>query len=309
MDITCRRCGTVYHADLAHLGKRLRCTQCASVIVIENQQPAPVSLDASHVQTNQRSSGTSVKTSAPKSRWAICVGASALLIISLAIWRLHPRSQTGVVNQQSQAESGTTQPSDMYKGDPEKLNSPSTNLPPDTERNVVSNPFATVPNAQSPATSDNSAPPLAPRPKSYHSLPNGARLGEDTGISGHGKLFISNQTSLDAVVRLYNRSTLETIRWFFVKSHGSFSVDSIPEGDYNLAYSLGLDWVDSEDAFRWNPSYHEFEKEFIYSEQRDTSRIQYDEISVTLHPVMGGNVRTKDISRSEFLKGHRHLPL
>jgi hypothetical protein len=37
--------------------------------------------------------------------------------------------------------------------------------------------------------------------------------------------------------------------------------------------------------------------------------IQYKDISVTLHPVMGGNVRTKDISRSEFLKGHRHVPL
>jgi hypothetical protein len=75
------------------------------------------------------------------------------------------------------------------------------------------------------------------------------------------------------------------------------------------AYSSGLDWVDSEDAFRWNPSYYEFEKTIIYSEQRDTGGIQYKDISVTLHPVVGGNVRTKSISRSDFLKAHRHLPL
>jgi hypothetical protein len=111
-------------------------------------------------------------------------------------------------------------------------------------------------------------------------------------------------------VQLYNCSSLETVGWFFVKAHGSFTVDAIPEGNYNLAYSSGLDWVDSEDAFRWNPSYHEFEKEIAYIENRGTSGIiHYKDISATLHPVMGGNARTKDISRSEFLKGHRHVPL
>jgi len=309
LDITCRRCGTQYHAELAHLGKRLKCTQCGAIIVIENQQPAAASLGASHVQPNQHNSP--VETTAPKShfRWAMYVGASALLITSLSIWRLHSRPQTEVVNQLSHPKSETTQQGDLHKDDPEQLSNPSRNLPPDTARNVVSNPFAAAPNDQSIATSGYSAPRLDPRPKSYHSLPNGARLGEDIGSSGHGTLSISNQTSLDAVVRLYNRSTLETVRWFFVKAHGSFTMKSIPEGNYNLAYSSGLDWVDSDDTFRWNPSYHEFQKTVTYSEQRDASGIQYDDINVTLHPVMGGNVRTKPISRSEFLKGHRHVSL
>ena len=307
LDITCRRCGTLYHADLAHLGKRLRCTQCGSIIVIEDQQPAPVSLDASHVQPHQHSPDSPGKTSAskPRSRWAIYVG-TALVITSLAIWGLNPRPRMGVMNQRTHAESGTPQQDNFHQGDPEQSISPSRTLPPHTRRNVVSNPFPTAPNEQSLATSSNSAPSLDPRPKSYHSLPNGARLSDDIDSSGHGELSISYQTSLDAVVRLYDRLTLETVRWFFVNARGSFTVKSIPEGDYNLAYSLGLDWANSEDAFRWNPSYHQFEKAIIYSEQTDKSGIQYKDISVTLHPVKGGNVRTKSISRSEFLKGHRH---
>lgn len=83
----------------------------------------------------------------------------------------------------------------------------------------------------------------------------------------------------------------------------------IPEGSYTLVYASGLDWVKSPDAFRWNPSYHQFERSLTYSEKTDSTGTAYDAISITLHPVVGGNVPTKTISREEFLKGHLHMRL
>jgi hypothetical protein len=83
----------------------------------------------------------------------------------------------------------------------------------------------------------------------------------------------------------------------------------VPAGDYSLAYTMGLDWLESEDAFRWQPSYGEYERTFHYAETRDSEGLQYKEISVTLQPVHGGNVRTRAISRENFMRGHRHIAL
>jgi hypothetical protein len=266
------------------------------MIVIE-KQPASVP-PASRTQPNQHSTYGRVKN-----RWAIYVGVSAFLVISSAVLWLRPHAQTGVTSVPSHTESGSTQQSNLQETEAEQSNSETRNSHANPERSVASNPFS----------SDNNNPfltapkdqSLDPRPKNYRSLPNGKRLSEDSDVTGHGELSISNQTSLDAVVRVYNPSTLETVRWFFVKAHGSVEVTWIPQGNYNLAYTSGLDWVDSDEAFRWNPSYFEFERPLIYSEQIDTNRIRYSKFSVTLHPVIGGNAKTKPISRNEFLKGHR----
>jgi hypothetical protein len=141
------------------------------------------------------------------------------------------------------------------------------------------------------------------------SLPTGTGISEDVGTNGYGELTISNRTNSDAVVRLYETFSLKTVRWFFVQADSRCTVGAIPEGSYALVYTSGLDWIDAEDGFRLNPSYHQFERSVTYSEQDDEDGVEYHEISVTLHPVVGGNVRTKRISREEFLRGHRHTPL
>jgi hypothetical protein len=147
------------------------------------------------------------------------------------------------------------------------------------------------------------------RPTTYNSLPSGTRIAPDIGTDGHGELTVNNGTSEDAVVRLYDASTLQDSRWFWVQAGHSAQMIQLPEGVYALAYTTGLDWLDSEDSFRWHPSYNEFGRKLEYSERRDSEGIHYHDISVTLNPVIGGNVRTRVITREEFLKGHHHMPL
>ncbi len=83
----------------------------------------------------------------------------------------------------------------------------------------------------------------------------------------------------------------------------------IPQGTDRLTFTSGLNWVEPDDTFSWHPSYSEFERVVAYSEEHDSEGIQYHTISVTLHPVLFGNVKTKAISREQFLKGHRHVAL
>lgn len=215
LDISCRQCGAIYHSDLAHLGKRLRCTQCGSIIVIEKPQSATVPLkpnDLHDPQPRRHSQDGSVSATARKSRFrrAIYLGASALIVCSLGGWWWHTRPQKPVVDQRGQLVSGITQQTKIHEGRPEQSNTTARATPSDIERGVVSNPFGTMPEAQTDQSHTTSSDSANPRPKHYHSLPSGTRPSDDTGISGHGKLSISNRTDLDAVARLYDRSTLET---------------------------------------------------------------------------------------------------
>jgi hypothetical protein len=147
------------------------------------------------------------------------------------------------------------------------------------------------------------------RPNEYNSLPTGTRIVPDDGTDGHGQLTVQNGTLLDAVVRLYDANTYQTRRCFFVKSGTTAEMIEIPEAIYFLAYTTGLNWIEAEDGFTWHPAYDRFDRVLRYQEHRDTSGLQYHDIRVTLQPVEGGNARTQRISRGEFLKGHKQMPL
>ena len=81
----------------------------------------------------------------------------------------------------------------------------------------------------------------------------------------------------------------------------------VPSGTYELSYMDGLDWANrEEEVFRCGDvDYSQFERNFVFTEKKNPNGVQYDSIAVTLHPVIGGNVRTKRISREEFIRG-RH---
>jgi hypothetical protein len=197
--------------------------------------------------------------------------------------------------------------SNTAERDRPQLNEPAASA--DAERAISQEPTPSpISNA---AAVDEEQPPRAadPRPRNYNSLPTGTRIEEDVGTNGHGELTVKNGTSEDAVVRLSDAGTYETVRWFFVQAHTSAQVAKIPEGTYRLAFTSGLNWVEPQETFSWHPSYSKFERVLTFGEERDTEGVRYHSISVTLHAVPFGNVKTRSISREEFLEGHRHTTL
>jgi len=83
-----------------------------------------------------------------------------------------------------------------------------------------------------PAPSQQTSRPiqLDPRATGYNSLPTGARIENDIGTDGNGKLAVENGTNEDAVVRLSQLASAQTLRWFFVQAHRSAHMERIPEG-------------------------------------------------------------------------------
>ena len=135
-------------------------------------------------------------------------------------------------------------------------------------------------------------------------MPNGSRITPDTGSDGYGVLEVQNGTVEDAVSSLYNPATDEMVREIYVQARHSFRMKGIPTGIYERAYTQGFDWL-GDDIFRCgDPDYAQFEQQFDFTEERDQEGVQYSTITVTLHSVVGGNIRTKKISRREFLKNH-----
>jgi hypothetical protein len=123
-------------------------------------------------------------------------------------------------------------------------------------------------------------------------------------------LEVQNGTNEDAVISLYDSAADETVCDVYRQARHSVRMKGILKGTYELAYTAGLDWDRGGTTFRCDPDYAQFERDFAFTEERDQEGVQYHAITVTLHPVVGGNIRTKKISREEFLRNdHRTASL
>ena len=149
------------------------------------------------------------------------------------------------------------------------------------------------------------------RPKVYNSPPSGTIIDSPECAGGHGILTVENGTTEDAAVKLYDLGDERIICQFFVRLNDSASVSHVPVGNYGLKFAMGLGLYRAEFGwdFRWQPSYRKYDRNFSYTEQRDGERIQYHEMTVTLQPVLTGNVKAVPISREEFLGGRANAAL
>jgi len=310
IDVTCR-CGHVSHSEEQHIGKHLRCPNCG--------EPVPI-LDAPRAIVRPPHSSPQTRTNQPRERKmrrfqsAYVVAAAlgiVLLLVGVGLF-VHVRNtsdrqtSTGSVSRVDESnpapQTGTARISDIDESAAQRQTADSQQGSSAKSKIIGEEP---IPRADKPTQL------LDPRPTHYNSPATGTRCEEDIGTNGHGELTVENGTSEDAVVRL-SESDIEadqTLRCFFVQAHSTGRVARIPEGTYRLTFMTGLNWVESEDVFSWQPSYSEFQRAFDFSERRDSEGVQYHSISVTLHAVPLGNVRTRAITREEFLKGHRHVAL
>ena len=295
IDVKCPLCREVYHAEPAHVGKYIKCSRCGSMVPILEGLNA-VAPRPAHVVRPQAARPKRSPTP-HRATWAIAAFSTFALIAFALIWSHFGNKSTvdsteppGLGKVAQNASDAATSNARKASGEFEVAD-----LDPD-------------PSSVLPAVGTDVAPRREPepRPNAYHSLSTGARFcrGKIT-TTGEGALTVENGTAEDAALRLYDVSTEQTIRCLFVKANESVRITGISEGTYGLKYTTGLDWQDNMETFRWRPLYSRFEKQFPYSEERIGNEIQYHDIRVTLHPVVGGNVRTISISREEFLRGNQ----
>lgn len=285
IDITCSQCGAVYHSEEEHVGKHLRCARCGSLVPIlgapRNIVSQPISASPAP-QVHRQGTRAASRFKATYMFWTAAGVLLALGGFGLIIHLMHTgKTSVADVNNSAAAHQPSPQPENH------------------SEWTVVDE--EPVPDKATNASD--------PRPTEYNSLPTGSRIQKDVGIGGHGELKVENGSEEDAVARLALIDSDETVRWFFVRAHSTANMHSIPAANYKLTFTTGLNWVESEDAFSWNPTYSEFESSFEFKERHDSEGVQYHSMSVTLHSVPFGNVHTRTITREEFLRGHKHIAL
>lgn len=295
IDVTCPNpeCQRVYHAEQSHVGKMIRCTnpKCNSLIPIVDGTAARI------VQQELRTPDTTRR--APKTqssaRSFLYFAAVATLVIGLAATLLVYSKRSQIDRPSPVAAAVKPNQTERYSVDDIKIDSehpdinassgvlPSGVVLPKTVRKG-----AGVGTSRDPKERTEEDATTLELP----TLPNGARLAPDIGVGGHGELTVNNGTSEDAEIILYDTLNDLKVRDVNVGAKDLLHIAGIPPGDYELKYAQ-------------NDSFYQFEKDLDYTEEeRSGGRIEYNEFRITIHPVIGGNVRTKRISRSEFLKGH-----
>ncbi len=290
LDISCPRCGAIYHSEEAHIGMQIRCTRCGYVISI-----APLS-KAVLVQPLPRVQSAVGRRGANRRQTALIV-TTLVAIVAVSAVLLLRRSDSV---QSNHAQKGTASLSDI-----EPTHDAALSKPDGTGWEVVGEEKSGTFDQQ---TRRAHAPTADPRPRDYVSLPTGTRIAENVGPNGLGKLAIKNGLDVDAVVQLCNVASRKRIRWFFMKAQSSQEEEHIPEGKYWITFMTGLNWQQNRDdpelgIFSWHPAYFQFDRALDYREQSSTTGTEYHSITVTLHPVPNGNIRKKTISRKEFLNG------
>jgi hypothetical protein len=318
-DLNCPVCGKQYHADEVHLGKFIQCQTpgCKEIITIarhdgryttSNQQietkdtrrPKSVTADEIHRRGDLVS----------KRKWnhsIVLIGTIVLLLgIGLATYKwgapkgtLKPKSAEPVALSSDEiGVAGDNAPAKQSSQLPNDVQGPETLTPIDGD---VHKPIPAVTFDPSTAVGLNDKPlnnPIRIRrtePPAI-SLPTGTRIIADQATAGRGELEAINGTRFDAVVIVIHSNTQERIRKVYIRSQDSFTLEHLNPGDYQILFATGADWNNSEEHFNRNASYFEFGKILSFHEEGNS----YEEHSITLNPVVNGNVRAKSISEAEF---------
>jgi len=289
IDVTCQ-CGRVCHSEERHVGKLLRCPNCGA--------PVPI-LHAARAMVQPPTASPSIQTNQPRQRklrrfrFLYAVVAATGVIVLAGLWLVvHLKSDTNERN------AGTPSVGDVGEAAANQTRVSGRQTSDGEDQSSKWQMVEAAPMPLKPKKTPSSASALLPQHRAsveqVPSLPNGARIAPDIGTDGHGELKVDNGMAEDAEIILYNVERDEKSRDQNVRAHNLLQMTGIPIGTYELKYRMG-------------PSYYKFERSLNYTEERtrgeDGVWVNYHQIGVTLHSVVGGNARTEPISRADFLKG------
>ncbi|WP_166926284.1 hypothetical protein [Flavobacterium poyangense] len=115
----------------------------------------------------------------------------------------------------------------------------------------------------------------------------------------------------DVSIKLMNMETEKCIRYVFINSGTTYSIENIPEGKYYLKIAYGKDWlskVENEQCvgkFIKNPLYEKGEDILDFNIQRDTNGRSIPSYQLSLDVVSSGisnSFNSQNISESDFNK-------
>jgi hypothetical protein len=118
--------------------------------------------------------------------------------------------------------------------------------------------------------------------------------------SGRGSLEVSNGTDNDAYIKLIDHLSRTLVASFYVQSNSIYTLEGIPDGEYDLLFVTGQGWNSSTGLFSEAQSFSKFDLPFEFTTTQLYDSIRYKIHKVTLHTVPEGNAPTNTVSEEEF---------
>lgn len=111
---------------------------------------------------------------------------------------------------------------------------------------------------------------------------------------GLGRLSIDNGSSSDAVAVLVDVQSGQPYRAIYVRSREVGVFTKIAQGTYRLQFQTGSRWL-LDRTFCIPIAASEFSDYLVFAEKPEYDGTVYDDMSITLHTVSGGNARTSSL--------------
>jgi hypothetical protein len=131
------------------------------------------------------------------------------------------------------------------------------------------------------------------------SLPTGTKITPSIG-SGYSQLTVKNGNPVDAVFKLVDVNSGQTLRFMYVQTNDNLTVDDLGTCTCDLRFATGLDWDADQQKFRRNMAVSSFSDPAEFVVERKGNKEYWTTLEVTLHPVVGGNAQTEALDESEF---------
>ncbi|MEV8634555.1 hypothetical protein AB0395_23140 [Streptosporangium sp. NPDC051023] len=128
-------------------------------------------------------------------------------------------------------------------------------------------------------------------------LRNGSYIKSES-LPGRASLELKNGNNQDAVVVLM-RGGKKAIT-VYVRKKSSFKIKGVRDGKYKIFYTLGVDWDSKARAFSRSCAFQQFGKSVRFKTIHTRTEIRWSNWTLTLNPVVGGNVRPKRIKPGDF---------
>ncbi|MGF1518956.1 MAG: hypothetical protein ACFCVB_14310 [Nodosilinea sp.] len=131
------------------------------------------------------------------------------------------------------------------------------------------------------------------------SLPTGTQITPPIG-SGYSQLTVKNGNPVDAVFKLVDVNSGQTLRFMYVQANEDLTVDDLSTCTCDLRFATGIDWDADQQKFRRNLALSTFSDPTEFVVERKGNTEYWTTLEVTLHPVVGGNAQTEALSEDEF---------
>ncbi|MFH7245857.1 MAG: hypothetical protein ACHWZW_23770 [Spirulina sp.] len=131
------------------------------------------------------------------------------------------------------------------------------------------------------------------------SLPTGTELAPPIG-NGYSQITVKNGNPVDAVFKLVDAASGETLRFMAVQANDQLTVDDLGTCTCDLRFATGVNWDAEEQRFRYGMAISAFSEPVEFAVKREGNTEYWTTLEVTLHPVVDGNAQTEPLDESEF---------